>query len=157
MVTRKKRTRRKKPGAVQGGGNQNRQLNCRRRTRISCIPQPSQERQERCSGGSKQVTQLPAAVPSAKRNPTSPSRTCGKGSVSKQFRTSAPRPPSTGPSSLHPSAPVELPPKVVPTVKQVAQKRKATTRPTNSPSPTRWELAHSRIKGRFKNYITPPL
>ena len=25
------------------------------------------------------------------------------------------------------------------------------------PSPTRWELAHSRIKGMFKDYITPPL
>ena len=111
------------------------------------------------AGGPKSMAQL-----SAKRAPISPSRTCGKGVVSKQSRTSAPRPPSTGPSSLHPSAPVELPLKVVAPIEQVAQKRKATspldprptTRPTNSPSPTRWELAHSRIKGRFKDYITPP-
>ena len=33
----------------------------------------------------------------------------------------------------------------------------ADDRPTDPTSPTRWELAHSRIKGRFKNYITPPL
>ena len=67
--------------------------------------------------------------------------------------------------TLHPTAPVELPLKVVDPVEQVAQKRKATspldprpaTRPTNSPSPTRWELVYNRIKGRFKDYITPPL
>ena len=30
------------------------------------------------------------------------------------------------------------------------------TRPTSPSSPTRWEIARSRIKGRFKDYITPP-
>ena len=103
----------------------------------------------------------PAAVPSA----TSPSRTCGKVVVSKQSRTSAPHPPSSGPSSLHPTAPVELPLKVVAPVEPVAQNRKETipldprqtTRPTNSPSPTRWEVADSRIMGRFNVYTTPPL
>ena len=49
---------------------------------------------------------------------------------------------------------------------ELAPKRKATSRfeerqpscpadPT-SPSRTRWERAHSLIKGRFRNYITPP-
>ena len=46
----------------------------------------------------------------------------------------------------------------------MAQKRKApsplpprtVTRPPSPLSPTRWEIARSRIKGRFKDYITPP-
>ena len=110
------------------------------------------------------AAQLPAAVLSAKRTPTSPSRTCGKGALSKQSRTSAPRPPSIGPSSLHPTAPVELPPKVVDLCRRAGGPEEygdflvgSTTRPTNSPSPTRWELDRSRIKGRFNNYITPTL
>ena len=99
----------------------------------------------------------PVAVPSAKRAPNSPFRTCRKGAVSKQSNTAASRLPSSVPSSLHPTVPVELPLIVV---ESVAQKTKATsplnprqtTLPTNSPSAKRWELAHSRIKGRFVDY-----
>ena len=49
---RKKRRRRRKPcapGAVKGG--QNRQLNCQRRSRLLCQPQPSQDSPEKSRGG----------------------------------------------------------------------------------------------------------
>jgi hypothetical protein len=50
-------------------------------------------------------------------------------------------------------------------VEQVAQKRKASsplpsqtaTRPVSPPSPRRWETARSRIRGRFREYISPPV
>ena len=50
-------------------------------------------------------------------------------------------------------------------VEQVAQKRKASsplpsqtaTRPVSPPSPRRWESARSRIRGRFRDYISPPV
>ena len=50
-------------------------------------------------------------------------------------------------------------------IEQVAQKRKAilpllprlSTCPTSPSSSTCWEIARSQIKGRFKDYITPPL
>ena len=54
----------------------------------------------------------------------------------------------------------------VPPVEQVAQKRKATsplmphqseTRPTSPTAPTRSERAQSRLKGRYRSFITPPL
>ena len=59
---------------------------------------------------------------------------------------------------------VELPPEVVAPVEQVARNREATspldtgptTRPTDPWSLPRWEIAHSRIKGRFNEYISPP-
>ena len=76
-----------------------------------------------------------------------------------------PIPPSTGRSSLPPTARVELPPRAAAPVEQVALKRKATsplppeqeTRHTSPTSPTRWERAQSRLKGRFRRCITPPL
>ena len=79
--------------------------------------------------------------------------------------TSPPRPSSTGRSTLHPTAPVERPATAAVPVEQVAQKGKTSlplpartvTRSTSLPSPTCWEIARSRIKGRFKDYITPPV
>ena len=97
------------------------------------------------------------AVPSGYRNPASPARTTGKVPRNKL----APLRQST----LLPSAPVEPPSTAAVHVEQVDQKRKATsslpprlsTRSTIPSSPTHWERARSRIKGRFKNYTTPSL
>ena len=129
-------------GVVQGVGDQNRWFNCRRRSRLSCRPSLSQERQEQCRGVGDQNRLLNCRRRSRLRSGPRfrhPGR-AGTGVVSKQSRTSASRPPSSGPSSLHPTAPVDLPLKVVAPVGQVAQKRKATspldprptTRPTNA-------------------------
>ena len=65
----------------------------------------------------------------------------------------------------HSRAPVEPRTIAEVPVEQVAQKRKASsplptrtlTPPTSLPSPTCWKIARSRIKGRFKDYITPPV
>ena len=91
-------------GGQGGGGAQNRQLNCRGRSRLSCRPQPSQELPGK-SRGPKPVAKPPGAVPSGNRNPASPTRTTGKGSTF----ASPPRPSATGTSTLLPTAPVEPP------------------------------------------------
>ena len=72
---------------------------------------------------------------------------------------------STSGSTLFPTAPVEPPVTMEVPVEQVAQKRKASsplpsqtaTRPVSPPSPRRWETARSRIRGRFRDYISPPV
>ena len=164
---RRKRTRGKKscaPGAVKGGGNQNRQLNCRRRSHLLCRNQPSQELPEKSRGGGpKSVAKPSGAVPSDNWNPSSPTRTIGKGSRQK----SPPRPSATGTSTLLPTAPVEPPVTAVVPVEQVAQKRKASspllprnvTRPTSPPTPppTCWVQVRTRLKGRFEDFISPPV
>ena len=132
----------------------------------SFVPPPAQPGVSReVQAGPKPVAKPLGAVPFGNRNPASPTRTTGKGSRQKYVTfTSPPRPSVTGRSTLHPTAPVEPPATAVVPVEQVAQKRKATsplpprtvTRPTSPPSPTRWEIARSRIRGRFKDYITPP-
>ena len=131
------------------------------RNPVTAHPRVSREVQR----GPKPVAKPPGAVPSGNRNPTSPAKTTGKGPRRKRVPFTSPPPPSsTGRSTLYPTATVERPATVEVPVEQVAQKRKASsplpprtvTRPTIPPAPTRWEMARSRIKGRFKDYITPP-
>ena len=107
----------------------------------------------------------PVAVLSGNRSPDSPTRTTRKGPRQKYLTyTSTPRSSKTG-STLLPTAPVEPPVTAVVPVEQVAQKRKASsplppktvTRPVSPPSPTRWETARSRIRGWFREYISPPV
>ena len=116
--------------------------------------------------GAKPVPKQPAGFPSGTRTLPSPAKSSGKDAKYRSgFRTTAFRPEASGPSSTHLSAQVELSSAHVVPVEQVTRKRKATSplpprqssRPTDPTSPTRWEFAHSRIKGRFKNYITPSL
>ena len=162
---RRKRTRGTKPcapGAVKGGQNPS-STACG--SPVFCAaPSPARSFQG-SPGGPKPVAKSPGAVLSGNRNPTSPARTTENGPRSKLAPfMSPPRPISTGRSTLHPTAPVERPATAEVPVEQVAQKRKASsplsprtvTRPTSPPSPTRWEIARCRIKGRFKDYITPP-
>ena len=114
----------------------------------------------------KAVAKQQGAVPSGNQNTASPARMTGKGPRSKLAPfTTPPRPSSTGRSTLHPLDLVELPAIAAVSVEQVAQKRKAISpwlprqlmRPTSPPSPTRWEIARSWFKGRFTDYITPPV
>ena len=120
----------KTPGEVQG--DQNRRLNRRWRSRLQ----------------------------SASTALTSSTKTGGKDAI---HRTTAPRPPPVGPSTHLLTEPVELPTPQVAHVKQVELKGNAipqqtpTIRPTSPTTPPCWELAHARIKGRFRDYITPPL
>ena len=125
---------------------------------LSFLPPPAQPRASREVQGKP-----PGAVPSGNRNPASPTRTTGKGPKKKYITfTSPPRLSVTGISTLQPTAPVELPVTAVVPVEQVALKRKASsplpprtvTCATSPPSPTRWEIA---TRGRFKDYITPPV
>ena len=130
---RRKRTRGNKPcapGAVKGG-DQNRQLNCRRRSRggggpkpaaklptgvPSFVPPPAQ------LGASREVQGVPKplAVPSGDRSPDSPTRTTRKGPRQKYpTYTSTPRSSKTG-MTLPPTAPVEPPVTMVVPVEQVA-------------------------------------
>ena len=116
-------------------------------------------------GAPKLVAKPPVAGPSGNRSPAAPTRTTRTGS--RQMNptyTSTPRSSKSG-STLPPTAPVELPVTMEVPVEQVAQKRKASsplppktvTRPVSPPSPRRWETARSRIRGRFREYISPPV
>ena len=147
MVTRGGRGREGRSQARQGRlrGNQNRQLNCRRRSRLLCRLQPSQE----LPGKSRGVQSWTTRTGPRQVFPT---------------HASTPRSSTTG-STLLPAAPVEPPVTMEVPVEQVAQKRKASsplpsqtaTRPVSPPSPRRWETARSRIRGRFREYISPPV
>ena len=119
-------------------------------------------------GGQNRWLNRREAVPSRTWTPTSPSKTGRKdGTHRSGSRTTASRPPRVGPSSSLLTAPVELPTPLVAPVEQGALKRKATSplmprqtptrRPISPTTPPRWELAHARVKGRFRDYITPPL
>ena len=58
------------------------------------------------------------------------------------------------------AAPVELATTFIVPVEHGVQKKAYSplkSRRSDSQSPTRWELAHNRVKGRFKRYITPHL
>ena len=167
METRGGRGREGRSQARQGRlrGNQNRQLNCRRRSRLLCRLQPSQELPGKSRGGPKLVAKPPVAGPSGNRSPASPTRTTRTGSRQmNRTHTSTPRSSKSG-STLPPAAPVEPPVTMEVPVEQVAQKRKASsplpsktvTRPVSPPSPRRWETARSRIRGRFREYISPPV
>ena len=152
MVTRGGRGREGRSQARQGRlrGNQNRQLNCRRRFRLLCRLQPSQELPGKSRGVPKLVAKPPVAGPSGNRSPpSSPTRTTRTGPRQVfPTHTSTPRSSTTG-STLLPAAPVEPPVTMEVPVEQVAQKRKASsplpsqtvTRPVSPPSPRRWESA----------------
>ena len=130
------------------------------------VPPPAQPGASReVQGGPKLVDKPPVAGPSGNRSPpSSPTRTTRTG-PRQVFPThaSTPRSSTTG-STLLPAAPVEPPVTMEVPVEQVAQKRKASsplpsqtaTRPVSPPSPRRWETARSRIRGRFREYISPP-
>ena len=107
----------------------------------------------------------PVAGPSGNRSPASPTSTTRMGPRQMYpTHTSTPRSSKSG-STLPPAAPVEPPVTMEVPVEQVAQKRKASsplpsktvTRPVSPPSPRRWETARSRIRGRFREYISPPV
>ena len=132
----------------------------------SAAPSPDRSVKSSTGGGPKSVVQTASAVPSGTPNPTSPSRTGGKGATQRSgSQTTAPRPTSRRPSLTLLTAPVELSTTFVAPVEQVAEKRKATSplsprqtnRPTNPKLPSRWGLAHSRIKGIFKDKPTSHL
>ena len=134
MVTRGRRGRGGRNHARRGGGGGGGE----RDQLPAAIPSLTSRTAREWGVGPKPVAQPPATVPSTNRTLTSPSRTSGKGARPKPSGTTAPRPPYSGPSSLHPTAPVELPLMVVAPVEQVAQKKKATfpldPRPTISPT-----------------------
>ena len=123
---RRKRTRRKKPcvpGAVKGGPKPE---------AVFCAtPSPARSFQ----GVPKPVAKSPGTVPSGNLNPASPTRMNGKESRQKYLTFASPPLPSVaGISSFVPTTPVEPPVTaveppvtVVVPVKQVAQKRKASS------------------------------
>ena len=163
---RRKRTRGKKPcasGAAKGEPKPAAKLPA---VVPSFVPPPAQTGASReVQGGPKPVAKPPVEVPSGNQSPDSPTRTTRKGPRQKYpAYTSTPRASKTG-TTLPPTAPVEPPVTAVVPVEQVAQKRKASpplppktvTRPVSPPSPTRWETARSRIRGRFREYISPPV
>ena len=129
----------------------------------SFVPPPAQPGASReVEGGPKLVAKPPVAVPSGNRSQTRTTRTGPRQMY--PTHTSTPRSSKSG-STLPPTAPVELPVTMEVTVEQVAQKRKASspfppkkvTRPVSPPSPTRLGNARSRIRGRFREYISPPV
>ena len=166
MVTRGGRGREGRSQARQGRlrGNQNRQLNCRRRSRLLCRLQPSQELPGKSRGvqswwlnhwwrarlvtGAHLLLQpgRPGRDPDRCFQHTRLPR--GRRHLDLLFFL-----------QLQPPVTMEVP------VEQVAQKRKASsllpsqtaTRPVSPPSPRRWETARSRISGRFRDYISPPV
>ena len=128
--------------------------------------QPGASREVRGGGGGGVQSRWlnhQAAVPSGNRSPVSPTRTTRTGP--RQMYPTYTSTPRSSKSGTTPTAPVEPPVTMVVPVEQVAQKRKASsplppktvTRPVSPPSPTRWEKARSRIRGRFREYISPPV
>ena len=131
-----------------GGGDQNRQLNCRRRSRLSCRPQPSQELPGKSRG-----------VQSRRLNHRWRSRLATGAQILQPGRPGRGLDKSILPIRLPlgrqklelllPTAPVEPPVTAVVPVEQVAQKRKASsllppktvTRPMgDSPKPDQGEV-----------------
>ena len=164
---RRKRTRGKKPSAPGAAKGEPKPAAKLPAAVPSFVPPPAQPGASReVQGGPKLVAKPPVAGPSGNRSPpSSPTRTTRTG-PRQVFPThaSTPRSSTTG-STLLPAAPVEPPVTMEVPVEQVAQKRKASsplpsqtaTRPVSPPSPRRWETARSRIRGRFREYISPPV
>ena len=161
---RRKRTRGKKPSAPGAAKGEPKPAAKLPAAVPSFVPPPAQPGASReVQGGPKLVAKPLVAGPSGNRSPpSSPTRT-GPRQV---FPTHASTPrSSTSGSTLLPTAPVEPPVTMEVPVEQVAQKRKASsplpsqtaTRPVSPPSPRRWETARSRIRGRFRDYISPPV
>ena len=153
---RRKRTRGKKPSAPGAAKGEPKPAAKLPAAVPSFVPPPAQP------GASREVQ----GSPSGNRSPpSSPTRTTRTG-PRQVFPTHASTPrSSTSGSTLLPTAPVEPPVTMEVPVEQVAQKRKASsplpsqtaTRPVSPPSPRRWETARSRIRGRFRDYISPPV
>ena len=157
---RRKRTRGNKPcapGAVKGEPKPATKLPA---AVPSFVPPPAEPRASReVQVGPKPVAKPPVAVPSGNRSPVSPTRMTRTGPRQKYpTHTSTPRSSKSG-TTLPPTVTMVVP------FEQVTQKRKASsplppktvTRLVSPPSPTRWEKARSRISGRFREYISPPL
>ena len=152
---RRKRTKGDKPcapGAVKGGPKPAAKLPA---AVPSFVPPPAQPGASReVQGGPKPVAKPQVAVPSGNRSPDSPTRTTRKGPRQKYpTHTSTPRSSKSG-TTLPSTAPVEPPVTMVVPVEQVAQKTKA-----SSPLPpkTVTRPVRSRIRGRFREYISPPV
>ena len=155
---RRKRTRGKKPSAPVAAKGEPKPAAKLPAAVPSFVPPPAQPGASReVQGGPKLVAKPPVAGPSGNRSPASPTRTTRTG-PRQMFptHTSTPRSSTTG-STLPPAAPVEPPVTMEVPVEQVAQKRKTVTRPVSPPSPRRWETARSRIRGRFREYISSPV
>ena len=164
---RRKRTRGKKPSAPGAAKGEPKPAAKLPAAVPSFVPPPAQPGASReVQGGPKLVAKPLVAGPSGNRSPpSSPTRTTRTG-PRQVFPTHASTPrSSTSGSTLLPTAPVEPPVTMEVPVEQVAQKRKASsplpsqtaTRPVSPPSPRRWESAPSRIRGRFRDYISPPV
>ena len=163
---RRKRTRGKKPSAPGAAKGEPKPAAKLPAAVPSFVPPPAQPGASReVQGGPKLVAKPPVAGPSGNRSPASPTRTTRTGPRQMYpTHTSTPRSSKSG-STLPPAAPVEPPVTMEVPVEQVAQKRKASsplpsktvTRPVSPPSPRRWETARSRIRGRFREYISPPV
>ena len=164
---RRKRTRGKKPSAPGAAKGEPKPAAKLPAAVPSFVPPPAQPGASReVQGGPKLVAKPLVAGPSGNRSPpSSPTRTTRTG-PRQVFPTHASTPrSSTSGSTLLPTAPVEPPVTMEVPVEQVAQKRKASsplpsqtaTRPVSPPSPRRWETARSRIRGRFRDYISPPV
>ena len=164
---RRKRTRGKKPSAPGAAKGEPKPAAKLPAAVPSFVPPPAQPGASReVQGGPKVVAKPLVAGPSGNRSPpSSPTRTTRTG-PRPVFPTHASTPrSSTSGSTLLPTAPVEPPVTMEVPVEQVAQKRKASsplpsqtaTRPVSPPSPRRWESARSRIRGRFRDYISPPV
>ena len=164
---RRKRTRGKKPSAPGAAKGEPKPAAKLPAAVPSFVPPPAQPGASReVQGGPKLVAKPLVAGPSGNRSPpSSPTRTTRTG-PRQVFPTHASTlRSSTSGSTLLPTAPVEPPVTMEVPVEQVAQKRKASsplpsqtaTRPVSPPSPRRWETARSRIRGRFRDYISPPV
>ena len=164
---RRKRTRGKKPSAPGAAKGEPKPAAKLPAAVPSFVPPPAQPGASReVQGGPKLVAKPLVAGPSGNRSPpSSPTRTTRTG-PRQVFPTHASTPRSSiSGSTLLPTAPVEPPVTMEIPVEHVAQKRKASsplpsqtaTRPVSPPSPRRWETARSRIRGRFRDYISPPV